>query len=330
MERGGSARSTLRGMIDGYRASQIVCVASELGLADLVKAGASSYVELAARTGANPAALRRLLRALCGLGIFDHVAPDGVALNQLSELLLRDAKGSLDPWARTVLDQFYAGWGALHQSVMNGRTGFETVRGADAWTHRARNPKSGRLFNDAMASLAPELAQAVLEVCDFSVFRDVVDVGGGDGRFAAELLRAHPLLRATVQDRSAPDAPPADLHDRMSLVRDDFLVRVPGGADCYVLSRVLHDWDDETALRILRNVAAAMSTASALVLVERVLPPESASVEAALSDINMMVMNGGRERTLEEFRALLSAAGLELARALPTASILSLILSSRR
>ncbi len=320
-----AARGALRGMIDGYRASQIVCVAAELGLPDLVRSGASSCADLAAHTGASQPALRRLLRALCALGVFDRAPPDGVALNQLSELLLRDAPRSLNPWARTVLDQFYASWGALRECVVTGRTGFESVHGLDPWTHRTRNAKSGRLFNEAMASAAGEIGEAVLDAYDFSRVRNVVDIGGGDGTFSATLLHAHRQLVATVLDASVPDRPPIGLEDRMSFVRGDFLISVPSGSDCYLLSRVLHDWDDRSALLILQNAARAMPAGGALLLVERVLPLESVPAELALSDINMMVMNGGRERTLEELSTLLVEAGLRATRVIPTAFFVSVI-----
>ena len=325
-----AARLALRAMIDGYRAAQIVAVAAELGLPDLVRSGMRQCAELAQRTGANPDALRRLLRALCALGVFDPLPPDGVALNEMSRCLLVDAPHSLDPWAGLMLDQFYASWGALREAVMSGGTGFEKVHGADAWSHRGRNARSGRLFNHAMASGASELCDAVANAYDFSAVPTLVDVGGGDGTLARALLRHYAMLNAIVVDAGEPGPVPADLAGRLSVVRGDFLAGVPPGARCYVLSRVLHDWDDVRAVCILQNVARAMDGSCVALIVERIMPDDAPPLEFVISDINMMVMNGGRERTQREFAQLLGNAGLHLERTLRTASPLSILEARRR
>ena len=157
----------------------------------------------------------------------------------------------------------------------------------------------------------------MLRAYDFSRFSTIVDVGGGDGTFMAALLQAYPDAKGIVFDRFACAGP-------VQSVAGDFFAAVPGGGDCYLLSRVLHDWNDEDAARILRTVRRAMNGPRTVLLVERLLDGDS-SEEAALSDLNMMVMNGGRERTLEEFRALLASTGFALSRALPTEAPVFLI-----
>ena len=305
-----SSRALVQQLIDGYRISQIVCVAAELGIADLLKAGPRTWSELAAQTGSHPAAFRRLMRALCAVGVFTPVPPDSFALNPASEWLLSGAPQSLRPWGLASLDQWYGAWGELRHTLKTGETAFDHLHGVDAWSHRQENQDSGRLFNDAMSAAAAGVASAVLRAYDFSRFNSIVDVGGGDGTFMTALLQAYPDAKGIVFDRF-PCAGPAQS------VAGDFFEAVPAGGDCYLLSRVLHDWNDEDAVRILRTVRRAMDGPRTVLLVERLLDGD-ASAEAALSDINMMVMNGGRERTLDEFRALLASTGFALSRVLPT------------
>lgn len=319
-----AARGTLRAMIDGYRAAQIVAVAAELGLADLINSGVRTCAELAERTAADASAMRRLLRGLCALGVFDRLPPDGVALNDMSQHLLADDPRSLNPLARLVLDQFYGSWGALKEAVVSGGTGFEKVHGLDAWSHRRRNAHSGELFQDAMASGAAELSDAVAHGYDFSAVPTLVDVGGGDGTLARTLLRRYPKLSAVVLDAALPPEVSAEFAPRMSVVRGDFLDGVPQGASCYVLARVLHDWDDAHALRILRNVARAMDANGVALIVERIMS-DAPPLEFVMSDLNMMMMNGGHERTQDEFALLVENAGLRLARTFATASPFSIL-----
>jgi len=323
------ARGALRAMIDGYRAAQIVAVSAELGLPDLINSGVQTYQELAERTGANPGAMRRLLRALCALGVLDSLPPDGVALNEMSRCLLAEDARSLNAWARLVLDQFYPSWGALKEAVMSGGTGFEKVHGLDAWSHRGRNARSGRLFSAAMARGAAELSDALASCYDFSDVPTLVDVGGGDGTLVRSLLRRYPNMSAIVLDAEAPADVPPVLAGRMSVQHGDFLDRVPPGALCYVLSRVLHDWDDAAAVHILHNVARAMDANGVVLVVERLMT-DAPPLEFVISDINMMVMNGGRERTDDEFVALLDQAGLVLERRFRIASPLSILEARRR
>lgn len=324
-----AARATLRAMIDGYRAAQIVGVTAELGLPDLINSGVQTYQQLAERTGANPGAMRRLLRALCALGVLDALPPDAVALNEMSRCLLADDARSLNPWARLVLDQCYPSWGALKEALMSGATGFEKAHGLDAWSHRGRNARSRRLFSAAMASSAAELSDAVASGYDFSAVPTLVDIGGGDGTLVRTLLRRYTNMSAIVLDAEAPANVPPALAGRMSVVHGDFRDAVPSGASCYLLSRVLHDWHDATAVHVLRNIARAMAANGIVLIVERLMS-DAPPAEVVLSDINMMVMNGGRERAQNEFVALLGEAGLYLARSFRTASPFSILEARRR
>jgi hypothetical protein len=312
---------TVRQMIDGYRVSQIVCVAAELGIPDLLKDGPRNVGSLAAAAGADPECFARLMRALGGLGILTQVEPGAFALNPLSRCLLSGEAQSLRALARACLDQWYAPWGKLKHAVLTGETAFEHLYGTDAWTHRRSAPASGQCFHEAMSAVAAGMTAAIVAAYDFSPFATVVDVGGGDGTLLGALLRAHPRMRGILFDSLAA----ANASGRLEALKGDFFESVPRGGDCYLLSRVIHDWKDQDAIRILRNTRAAMDFGHVLLVVERVMPTQSPGTEAVLSDINMMVMNGGRERTLEDFRALLAAASFELCAAIPTISAVSIL-----
>jgi hypothetical protein len=176
-----------------------------------------------------------------------------------------------------------------------------------------------------MAALVTDMSDAVIAAYDFSRFKVVVDVGGGSGGLMAAMLRAHPALRGIVFDAIAKADALVPFGSRASAVRGSFFEAIPPGADCYVLSRVLHDWEDEDAVRILRSVAAAMPDAGTLVVIDRVLADDAADAEASISDLNMMVMNGGRERSGAEFRRLLEQAGLRTSRIVGTGCFASVI-----
>ena len=210
-------------------------------------------------------------------------------------------------------------------SVRSGEIAFNHVFGTDAWTYRAGHPGHARLFDEAMASLTGMRDGAVARSYPFATVTKIVDVGGGDGTLAIALLRANPSMTGLVVDlphvaeKAHKKIAAAGLTDRCEVVEGDALASVPGGGDVYILSRIIHDWDDEQAGTILRNCRRAMRDTSKLLIIERVLPPRIEHLDAAafLADLNMMVMNGGRGRTEDEFRALCESAGLQLAHVVP-------------
>ncbi len=318
-------QAQLRQLIDGYRASQAISVAAELGLADLLADGPRHYEDLARESGTNPQALYRLLRALASMEVFARLDGERFALNPLAEGLRSGVPGSLHAWA-ILTNGLRRSWTDLHHSVATGQTAFDHLHGMSVWEYRERNPDEGRLFQDAMTATTMLVVRSVLAAYDFSRFGTVADVGGGRGSLLQGILEANPGLRGILFDVPAAIREAAVLFGQSGLsarcrfLEGSFFESVPEGADAYVLSRVLHDWTDEQAIRILQKTRRAMAGGAALLLVERVLDSQDPSPEATLTDIHMLVMTGGRERTTEEFGGLLAASGFELVRAIETGS----------
>ena len=193
-----------------------------------------------------------------------------------------------------------------------------------------RDPEGAAALNDAMTALTGPLLASVTAAYDFSRFSTLVDVGGGHGALLMAILRAAPQLRgilfdiAPVIDGARSRIADAGLSDRCELIAGNVFDAVPAGGDAYVLKWVLHDWDNASGARILANCRAAMPPDGTLLLIERIVPPEASAspdtVSTLLSDLNMLVLSGGCERTEEEFRSLLAAAGFRLTRVVPTAT----------
>jgi precorrin-6B methylase 2 len=324
--------ATLRGFILGFRRTQLIGVAARLGLADELRHGPRSAEDLARATGADVRALPRVLRALASEGVFAETADGRFDTTPLAELLRSDAPGSMramavlygEPW-------MWQAYGALSHSVRTGRTAFEHVHGSDFYGFLKDHPSHAELFQQAMTAFTAHEVAAIASACDLAGASTLVDVGAGHGALAAALLTRHPRLNGIVFDLPAVIAgarralDEAGLLQRCTCIAGDFFESVPSGGDIYLMKSVLHNWDDESASRILRRCAAAMHERARLIVVESVIPPGNDASEAKLFDINMMVTAGGQERTEAEYRALLHAAGLRLVRTTATPSPLSLI-----
>lgn len=321
-----SPRESLRQSIDGYQLSQCLYVAARLGIADLLKDGPKHYDALAKESGAKPNALFRLLRTLAAAGVFAQLQGEQFGLNQMSGYLCRDSPGSLRAWAILSGEQPYPAWGHLLHSVTTGEAAFDHLHGMSEWQYRAQDPSAARVFNEAMSENVRAGIAAILEAYDFSQFGRIVDVGGGQGALLAGILRANPPVRGVLFDlervvQSAKESlKEAGVSERCELVGGSFLEEVPGGGDAYIIKDVLLDWEDGEVAQILRNCRKVMKENQALLIIERVIASGKPTLDAALVDMRMMVMNGGRTRTVEEFRALLSTAGFEFVRSVPTRS----------
>jgi len=312
----------------GAVAVQAVHVAAKLSVADHLADGPKTIAQLATATQADRVSLGRLLRALSSLGIFAEDGPDRFRQTPMSDALRRDHPQSIRRWAMMLGARFV--WEPcmeLHETIRTGRPAFELAYRAPFFAYLAEHPDDAAVFNAAMSSL-PTYIAALVEAYDFSAFEHIVDVGGGHGAKLFAILAANPRVRGTLYDlpsvvEGAPAAQRNAVGDRCEIVGGDFFDSVPAGADGYLLSGIIHDWNDEAALRILRNCRRAIRPDGRLLLVETVLTPSS-DPSSALMDVLMMILTGGRERTEEEFRALLREAGFSLRRvvATPGASIL--------
>jgi hypothetical protein len=308
-----------------YRFSQLVYVAAELRIAEQLKDGAKHFKELARVSRAHPESLYRVLRALASAGIFNQLEGGRFELNASAEGLLSDAPGSSHAGALLSGQLFYAAWGNLLHSVRTGKNAFEqTFGGMNLWEYCEQNPAVGQVFAATMSERVSSIAAAVIEAYDFARFSRIVDVGGGRGVLLATLLQANPSARGVLFDQtqvvqSAQEVlRAAGVLPRCEIVTGSFLDSVPGGGDVYILSAILHDWDDVKSAQILTNCRRAMQANRTLLIVERAIGSEKPTLKAALSDVGMMVVFGGRERTRAEYQSLLDGAGFELTNVIPT------------
>jgi SAM-dependent methyltransferase len=307
----------------GAIAVQAIHVAAKLALADLVASGPKTAAELAEATKTDSASLDRLLRALASLGIFAEEMPGRYRQTRLSDTLRSDHPESIRRWAMMLGARFvWKPCGELHETVRTGRPAFELVYHTPLFGYLAEHSDDAAVFNAAMSSL-PVYVAAIVEAYDFSKFERLIDVGGGHGALLLGILSANPHLRGVLHDLPAVVAGALAVRrgavaDRCEIVGGDFFEGVPAGADAYLLSGVIHDWDDEAAVKILRNCRRAIRPDGKLLLLEAVLTPSS-DPSRALMDLLMMVLTSGRERTEAEFRSLLREAGFALAQVIPTA-----------
>jgi hypothetical protein len=312
-----SSAAELRRLVNSYQLSQAIHVAAVLGIADLLTDGPRSSDELAEATKTDPRALYRLLRALAAFGLFQEDDDSRFSLTELGDALRTDDPESVAGWAafvgrRNIRDA----WSSLEESIRTGENAFRLTHGVDVWEYRAQHPEESEAFDRAMASSSQLVIRSLIDAYDFGRFGTIVDVGGGNGTLLRALLDEYPQLNGVLFDQPHV-VEGVDLGERGRVVPGSFFESVPEGGDAYLLKWIIHDWEDEESVAILRNVRR---NGGALLLVERIIEPPNEGPEAKLGDLNMLVGPGGQERTLDEFRALFEAAGYELTGDTPTAS----------
>jgi len=314
-------------LVDGFRVTQTIYAGVELEIPDLLAEGERTADDLADASGADPATLYRLLRALASLGIVHEGDERMFSLTDLGRPLRSDVPGSLRGWVRLQgRDYLWRSWGNLANAVREGQNSFRMVHGADIWEWRAEHADESAIFDEAMRSMTIGANASILDAYDFGRFGTIVDVAGGNGTLIAAVLATHPAARGILFDQehvvsgAEPILRAAGVLDRCEIVAGSFFESVPEGADAYVLKWIIHDWEDEESVAILRTCRAAMRTDAVVLLIERDLGRPNEDPVAKLADLNMLVMPGGRERTLDEYAALFDAADLRLVAAHPTTS----------
>src|SRR5579862_896703 len=318
-------------MAMGYWESQTVYVAAKLGIADLLKDGPRSSADLAQDTRTHPGSLHRLMRALASLGVFNEEEDNRFALTTVGYSLQSDVPGSLRALVLTLGEEHYHAWGNLYQSVKTGEPAFNHAHKMGLFQYLAQNRSAGELFNAAMADLTELLSFSVVLAYDFSKFSFVVDVGGGRGGLINAILMTCQKLNGVLFDTADVIEEATKVRSGVGLVKrcgaiaGDFFKSVPPGADAYLLMNVLHDWDDQHCITILKNCRNAMAKNGRVLLVETILRADGADSFDMLQDLNMLVISGGRERSEAEYRALLEIAGLKLTEVFPTILPLSVI-----
>jgi hypothetical protein len=318
----------LLGLINGFQVTQAIHVASTLGIADQLKDGPRSAEELAPLTQSHAGALYRLLRALAAVGVFKEDENRKFALTPMGDCLRTDSATPIGAWAEYAGSPYvWRSWGHLRHSIQTGENAFQSLNDQDIWSYRADRPAEGAVFDRAMTELSRGSAEAVIAAYDFSAFHHVVDVGGGRGLMLAAILAAHPQLQGTLFDQPgvvASAKPVLEAHritSRCRTVGGSFFEAVPEGGDAYLMRVVIHDWNDDEAIVILKTCRRAMRETAKLLLIERIITPSNEMPAAKFMDLNMLVLPGGRERTLEEFSDLFERSGFDLTRVVPAGRI---------
>jgi len=319
-------------LISGFWISRCIYVAAKLGISDLVKDGSRTAAELAAATGTDAPSLFRLMRALASVGVFSQDADSRFAITPLSETLRSDIRGSLRAFAMTELgEEHYPAWGELLHSVRTGEIAFNHAFGMPVWEFFAKHPDNANIFNDAMSGMTAQANEAILSQYDFAGIKTLVDVGGGHGGLITSILQSHPEMNGILFDspqviegaKATVDA--SGVSDRCQLAAGNFFESVPDDGDAIILKWIIHDWNDEQSVAIMKNCHRALPENGKLILVEAVVPASNEPHFSKFIDLNMLVMTGGRERTEEEFRALYDAAGFRLTCVVPSDSPFSVI-----
>jgi hypothetical protein len=304
--------------------AQAVSAAAELGVADALAAGPRTVEEVAEEVGAHAPTLYRLLRACADIELFEE-RPDRVfALTELGDALRTDSPVSLRDFAVwTGLPAERDTWTRLADSVRTGAPVFERVHGTSVWDHIRDRPDVLGVFDRAMTQTSRQIIGSIVAAYDFGGLRTLVDVGGGRGALLSAVLAANPGLRGVLYDQpevvaeSGPVFKEAGVAERATAQGGSFFDAVPPGGDAYLLSNIIHDWDDEPSVRILSKVRAVLPADGRVLLVEAVLPTDRPALNVKLMDLDMLVLCGGRQRTEAEFAALLADAGLRLTRIVP-------------
>ena len=326
------APAAMMEMIIATWTSQAITVAAQLGVADALADGPLPIEELAVRVGADADALGRLLRALIGKGVFRHRRDGRYELNSLARTLRSDAPISMR-WPA----EFYGSreqrerWTLMVESIRSGSTVVPALRGKESFNYFAGWPELAELFNQTMTSVSELTTAPVVAGYDFGAYPTIVDVGGGHGPLLAAVLAGAPASRGVLYDLPAvvASAPKVlgqyNVADRVFIAEGSFFDRVPGGGDAYILKNVIHDWPDEKAVQILRNVRAAAGPEATVLLIELVIPEHDRDFPGKWVDLEMLLNLGARERTAAEYGALLRQAGFEMTRVVQTASPLSVV-----
>jgi hypothetical protein len=321
----------LTDLLTGAWKAQAIYVAAYLGLADLLAAGPRTSAELAEETGTHVPSVYRLLRALASIGIFREEEPGRFGLTPLGDRLRSDRPDSQRSLAIMMGEEHYRCWGDLLQSIRTGQTAFERLYGRPCFDYLASHPRSAQLFDEAMVGVHGVETQAMIDAYDFSPFHTLVDVGGGNGSLLTAVLQRHPRLRGVlyeqphVIERALPGLRAAGVAERCQAVGGNFFESVPPGGDAYLMRHIIHAWNDDQALTILRNCRQAMGPQARLLLVESVIPSGNDPFFAKFLDLNMLLIPGGQERTEAEYRALYEKAGFRLTRVTGTTTEVSVI-----
>ena len=331
-----STHQQLDQMITGYWISQAIYAAAKFSIADHLNDGPKSVEELATASSTNPDALYRLLRALASVGIFAEGESCRFSLTPLAEPLRSDVPGSKRALALMSGDEQFQTWAQIDYSIRTGKIAFDKVFGKPIFDYLGEHPDKARIFDAAMVGIHGRESSAILDAYDLSGIGVIADIGGGNGSQITEVLKKYPQMNGVLFDlphvieRAKERIQASGLQDRCRLVPGSFFDAVPEGADAYVLRHIIHDWDEDKCLAILRSCHRAMSPNSKLLVIESVIPPGNEPFHGKFLDLVMLLIPGGKERTQEEYRHLFVQAGFEVTQIVPTGTEVSIIEGRKR
>lgn len=311
----------------GYFRSRVLSAAARLGVADALGDGERTVEQLASVCESQPGSLYRLLRALASFGVVAETRPASFVLTTSGNRLRKDATES--EWASVVFwgDLLADNWAYLTECVRTGHSA-KTVRPEGFPSRFLQDPNAGAIFRAVMGTAPAQDYMPIARAWDFSKYHSVADLGGGGGALIAAILKAFPNVSGMLVDReeaidaAAPRFKREGLAGRCQLLAADLCKEVPAGADVYTMQHVLHGYDDEAAIEILRHCRAVLAPAGRLLVIEFVLPDVVDHADAELehrlmSDLNMLAVTGGKERSAIEWKGLLDSAGLQFRRIIP-------------
>lgn len=319
-------------MVTSAWISKIIWAAAKLDLADRLADGPKSADELAGPTGTHAPSLHRLMRTLASFGVLTEKDDKRFALTTLGEALKRDAPGSA--WASVITfggPTFSSALERIMHSLQTGETGFHSAHGMQVFDYFKEHPDEASLFSESMVGFHGGETPAVAAAYDFSDIGMIVDVGGATGNMLSAILSRDAGPRGVLYDMPhvVADAPAflekSGIADRVTIESGSFFERVPEGGDVYIVSHIVHDWSEEECLTILGNIRRAMKPDGKLLIVEFVLPEGDAPHLGKLTDMVMLVVPGGQERTAGEYDELLTKAGFKMTRVIPTESPVSIV-----
>jgi hypothetical protein len=320
-------------MVIGKWISQMLGTVVEIGVPDQLAKGARRCSDIARKAGVSDDGLYRLLRALSSVGLFAESAGRRFKLTPMGQFLRSDHPESLAGYAHfTAHDCTWRPWGQLGYSVRTGRPAFDHVFGAPVFEYLSNNPNVAAVFDDAMTSISATEARAISDAYDFKGIEMLMDVAGGHGLLLATVLRRHKTMRGVLFDLphvaagAAATFTRAGVMARVRIESGDFFKALPSGADAIIMKHIVHDWDDDSATRILQTCHRALGPRGKLLIVDPVVPRDNLPHYGKLLDLQMLVLTPhGRERTKTEFARLLNGAGFRLTRVIATNSPVSVV-----
>ena len=318
-------------MLTGYWTTQMLYVAAKLGIADLLANGPRSADDLAQATKTHSPSLYRLLRGLASMGVFVEDTQSRFALTPLAECLRSDVPGSQRALAIMSGEEHYRAWGEMLYSVQTGNTGFEKMFGMPVFEFLSKNEDQAKVFDAAMVGVHGRESSAMTDAYDFSGIAVLADIGGGNGSLLTTVLKKHPSMKGILYDlpgvteRAKANLKAAGVSDRCNVIGGSFFESIPSGANAYLMRHIIHDWNDQQAISIFKNVKRVIGKEGRLLVVEGVIPPGNDPNFGKLLDLTMLVLPGGKERTEEEYRTLFKAGGFQLTRIVPTKAEVSVI-----